>query len=59
MSVSLEQPDPAKIAAALREQLEQLQRLIEAFPSESAFALAAEHIEAAIGQLDPETYMTG
>ncbi|APR79098.1 Hypothetical protein A7982_04445 [Minicystis rosea] len=56
---SLEAPDPVKIAAALREQLEQLEQLIEAFPGVSAFALAAENIEAAIGQLDPETYVTG
>ena len=55
----VECPDPVKIAAALREQLEQLEQLIKTFPEVSAFALAANNIEAAIGQLDPETYVTG
>lgn len=63
--MSPEQSDAAEIAAALREQtaalreqLERLRRLVDAFPGESAFAMATEHLEAALGQLAPETFAT-
>ena len=50
-----EAPDPDKLAQDLRAIHEQLQQLMRDSPHVLGYATAAEHLEAAIAQLDPST----
>jgi len=52
MNATLEQADPHAIALSLREQIEQVRRLMSEHPCELWYAAAAKHIDAAIQNLE-------